>query len=97
MRVVSWTPRARDDLAGIRDFINQDSPHAAAVVVRRLIAAVDQVARFPDSGRAVPELGNPTVREVAIRPYRIVYRLVDNSEIHILTIHHGARLFPESL
>ena len=27
MRVILWTPRARADLAAIRAFIEQDSPH----------------------------------------------------------------------
>ena len=74
MRVILWTPSG--DLAAIRAFIEQDSPHYAAIVVSRLIAGTDRLASFPQSGRAVPEFENPLVREVVIRPYRIVYRLV---------------------
>ena len=92
-----WTLQAREDLASIRAFINQDSPHAASVVVARLVAATDRIAQFPESGRAVPEFESSTVREVIHHPYRIVYRLVGDDEIHILTVHHGARRFPESL
>jgi plasmid stabilization system protein ParE len=34
------------------------------------------------------------VREVIHPPYRIVYRLVSEQEVHILTVHHSARRFP---
>lgn len=97
MRVILWTPRARADLASIRAFIEQDSSHYAAIVVSRLIAGTDQLASFPESGRAVPEFENPLVREVVIRPYRIVYRLVGDGEIHVLTVHHASQSFPTTL
>ena len=94
MRVILWTPRARADLVAIRAFIEQDSPHYAAIVVSRLIAGTDRLTSFPESGRAVPEFENPLVREVVVRPYRIVYRLVGDDEIHILTVHHASQSFP---
>jgi plasmid stabilization system protein ParE len=39
----------------------------------------------------VSEFSDPEVREVIMRPYRIVYRIVSTSEIHVLTVHHGSR------
>lgn len=97
MITLSWTERAQDDLAGIHTFISRDSPHYASVVIQKLFAAVDRLRDFPESGRAVPEFANPLVREVVQPPYRIVYRLVSDREIHILTVHHGAQRFPEDL
>jgi addiction module RelE/StbE family toxin len=94
VRVVLWTEQARADLAAIRAFISQDSPHYASVVITRLIAATERLAQFPESGRAVPEFENPEIREVVHRPYRIVYRLVGAHEIHVLTVHHASRSFP---
>ena len=82
MRVVLWTHQARSDLAAIRTFIGQDSPHYASIVVAQLIAATDRLVTFPESGRTVPEFDNPLVREVVHRPYRIVYRLVGTDQIH---------------
>jgi plasmid stabilization system protein ParE len=75
--VVLWTEQARADLAAIRAFISQDSPHYASVIVSRLFAATDRQVLFPESGRAVPEFEDPLVREVVHPPYRIVYRLDD--------------------
>jgi addiction module RelE/StbE family toxin len=97
VRTILWTEQARSDLAAIHAFITQDSPKYAAVVVRQLITAIDQIAAFPDSGRAVPEFEDPQVREIVRRPYRIVYRTVGPAQIHVLTVHHGSRRFPSAL
>jgi toxin ParE1/3/4 len=86
-----WTERAQDDLAAIRAFVEVSSPHFAEVIVRRLLHAVDRLQDFPQSGRTVAECSSPEVREVVLPPYRIVYRIVSEQEIHILTVHHGAR------
>jgi toxin ParE1/3/4 len=95
--VVSWTDRALADLAAVHAFVEGDSPHYAAVVVRRLLHAVDRLQDFPLSGRIVPEYDNPLIREVAVRPYRVVYRVVGEDIIHVLTVHHAARGEPDVL
>jgi plasmid stabilization system protein ParE len=97
VRIVLWTEQARADLAAIRAFISQDSPHYASVIVSRLIAATERLVPFPESGRAVPEFDDPLVREVVHRPYRIVYRLVGVDELHVLTVHHASQTFPTEL
>ncbi|HLG16619.1 MAG TPA: type II toxin-antitoxin system RelE/ParE family toxin [Blastocatellia bacterium] len=97
MRTVRWTTQAQADLAAIRAFISQDSPHYAGVIVSRLIAATDRLVPFPESGRVVPEFGNSSIREVIQPPYRVVYRLVGRDEVHILTVHHSSRRFPQAL
>jgi plasmid stabilization system protein ParE len=88
---VSWTERPQADLAAIRAFVEMDSPHYADVIVRRLLHAVDRLQYFPQSGRVVPEYVDPAIREVVLRPYRIVYRIVSDQQFHLLTVHHGAR------
>ncbi len=97
MRVLFWTEEARADLAAIRAFISQESPHYAAVIIARIIAATDRLAPFPESGRTVPEFEDPLVREVVLAPYRIVYRLVGTDEVHVLTVHHSSQRFPLEL
>ena len=88
---IHWTERAQDDLAAIHAFIEADSTHYATATVRRLLGAVDRLQDFPHSGRAVPGFSNPEIREIVLRPYRIVYRIVSATEIHVLTVHHGSR------
>ena len=97
MRALLWTEQARADLAAIRAFISQDSPHYASVIIARLIAATDRLAPFPASGRTVPEFEDALIREVVLKPYRIVYRLVGADEIHVLTVHHASQRFPTEL
>lgn len=91
MIAVFWTERAQADLAAIHAFIEADSPTYATIVARRLISAVDPLRDYANLGRVVEEFPDPTIREVILRPYRIVYRIVSTDVIHILTIHHSAR------
>lgn len=91
MTPLIWTRRAIEDVQSIRQFIAQDSPHYALLVTQQLIASVERLPAFPQSGRVVPEVNDPAVREVIHGTYRIVYRLI-HGEIHILTVHHTARL-----
>ena len=97
MTKIRWTDQALADLAAIRAFIEQDSPHYASVVVARAIRAVDRLNDFPRSGRIVPEFELKDVREVVEPPYRIIYRLVREDEIHVLTVHHGAKEIPDTV
>jgi plasmid stabilization system protein ParE len=46
----------------------------------------------PLSGRVVPELNNENLRELIFRNYRIIYEIIPDKQINILTIHHHARL-----
>jgi plasmid stabilization system protein ParE len=97
VRSLLWTEQAQEDLHAIHAFVSRDSPRYAALVVAGLLAAVRRLAEFPQSGRVVAEFGDPSVREVIRRPYRIVYRLVGTEEVHVLTIHHSARILPADL
>ncbi len=86
-----WTARARDDLVGIARFVANDNVSAARRWVNRLRKQARRAAQFPRSGRIVPEFGRPDIRELIVRNYRIVYRVLEN-EIHILTVFEAHRL-----
>jgi plasmid stabilization system protein ParE len=91
-----WSPSARLDVKDIADFIADDSPSAAQRFIRSLFEVVERLADFPESGRMVPEFGDPTIREVIRRPCRIVYR-VDKKKrkVEIARVWHAARGTPE--
>jgi toxin ParE1/3/4 len=91
---VFWTEQARDDLLNIRTYISSDSTHYADLVIGRLLATAEQIAAFPKSGRVVPEWNDPAIREVIRPPYRVVYRIMSEDTVHVLTVHHSARQFP---
>jgi len=88
---VSWTPQAIDDVDSIADFIAKDSPYYAHLFVIDIFGAVNRLHDFPRSGRIVPEIKNPLIREIILGNYRIVYRSRAKS-VEILTVYHGAKL-----
>ncbi len=95
MAEVRWTPQAADDLNAIAEFISKDSPHYSSLFVLDILYAVDRLTQFPKSGRVVPEINDPLVREVILGSYRIIYR-VRKDLVEILTVFHGSRLFDPS-
>ncbi len=94
MTAIIWSPQAVLDLELIREYIAHDSPRYAELVVRRLVVAVERLRTFPESGRVVPERNSDDLREIIVRPYRIVYR-VRAGRVEIATVFRASRLFPE--
>lgn len=95
MAEVRWTAQAADDLEAIADFIAADSPQYARLFAMDVLAAVGRLANFPNSGRVVPEIKDPGIREILLGSYRIVYR-VKGDLVELLTVYHGARLLDPS-
>lgn len=93
MTPIKWSPQAIRDVESIRDYIAQDSPRYAELTVGRLLASVERLHAFPQSGRLVPERGNPEIREVVVGPFRVVYRY-RGGVVEIATVLRGSRLFP---
>lgn len=94
MTRIIWSPQAIRDVESIRAFIAQDSPAYAELEARRIVAAVERLHVFPESGRRVPERRDAALREVVAAPYRIVYRL-RNGVAEVATVFRASRRFPE--
>jgi plasmid stabilization system protein ParE len=90
--LIVWAPQALDDVDAIRDYLSRNSVAYATLTVARIVAAVNRLERHPRSGRIVPELGDPAIREIVVREYRIVHRL-GHEVTEVLTVFHGARSF----
>jgi toxin ParE1/3/4 len=88
---IIWSPYAAQSLEDICSFIERQSEHYAAIFAQRIIAVIELIAEFPESGRIVPEYNNPALRERILGNYRIVYRLKKDA-IEIALIIHGSRL-----
>ena len=91
MRVI-WTRQAVEDVEAIKTYVARDSLRYAALLVERIVGAVDRLESFPESGRVVPEVGDNTLREVIFGAYRIVYRVQSQESVQVVTVHHAARL-----
>jgi len=75
---VTWSREAGKNLVAIEEFIARDSPERAVRFVDALIDHAEAIlADNPRSGRMVQEIGNPDLRELIYRGYRMVYRLGD--------------------
>jgi toxin ParE1/3/4 len=93
---IIWSLQARDDLKAIALFIARDNPAVAETFGFRLMAKVDALANFPEMGRVVPGKHDESIREVILRPYRIIYRVISSQQvIGIARIWHGARGEPD--
>jgi len=58
------------------------------------VAGVERLETFPESGRIVPELDRPEIREVIVKPYRVVYRYRGEA-VEIATVFRSSRQIPE--
>jgi toxin ParE1/3/4 len=90
MRVV-WTPLAERHLDDIFRFIAESSPDYALRMVDRLTRRSQQLGRFPESGRAVPEIGREAIREVFEGSYRLIYG-IKAAQVDVIAVIHSARL-----
>lgn len=87
---------ARSDLHDIVRYISFDAPDRALRFGLFLISRTRLLGKSPELGRVVPEFGDPLVREIIIRAYRIVYR-VDPSlhVVQVIRFWHATRGVPE--
>jgi toxin ParE1/3/4 len=85
---IDWTEPALVGLTETIAYIARDDRRAAEQLRDQILAATERAAAFPHSGRMVPELARPDVREVIVRHYRIVYR-VSETHVVIWAVHPG--------
>ena len=89
---VNWTDQALDDIENIAQFIAKDSLKYANIQVQRFFDKAEILTTHPHAGRIVPEINQSYLRELIQGNYRIIYRLVTDNQIDILTVHHSRRL-----
>ena len=93
MAKIVWTEQSDFELKDIFDYISKDSKKYAANPVKRIKEKALILKTLPESGRIVPGLGIREIRELIEGNYRIVYQILNEELIEILTIHHSARDF----
>ena len=93
---VAFSPSARRDVRDIVRYISLDSPDRAISFGHFLLNSTRRLADFPELGRVVPEFDHPSIREIVVRSYRVIYRL-DHAgrRVDIARFWHGARGNPE--
>lgn len=91
---VLLTDDAARDLEEICDYIDRHDSRARAVhVLDRIESAFQSLSEHPQRGRHPRELldiGIREYREVFFKPYRIIYRVIEET-VHVLVIADGRR------
>lgn len=89
---VNWSNSALSDLNEIGEYIAKDSVRYAELTVSTLYESVEILTEQPFVGSMVEEFRIESLRQLIKGDYRIVYRIVNDARIDILTVHHCARL-----
>ena len=91
MVTIDWSNQVFGDIDSTADYLAQYSKPFARAFVDKVFEKVDHLKTFPEMGRMVPEIGGPKVRELIYKQYRIVYQIVSNNHIRILTVQHSSQ------
>ncbi|MEO7560174.1 MAG: type II toxin-antitoxin system RelE/ParE family toxin [Nitrosospira sp.] len=91
---VLLTEGAEHDLEAIHDYVAEfDSPASAGYVLDRLLKTVETLAAFPERGshpRELLVLGIRDYRQTFFKPYRVIYRVVEQ-RVYVYLIADGRR------
>src|SRR5258708_5167500 len=91
MAEMTWSPRAVDELDEIRRYIARSSEIVSRQVVQDMLQVVEQIRGQPFSGNMVEKYSRADVRERLSGSYRIIYRVINDDLVEIVTIRRGAR------
>ncbi len=87
--MVQLTDDATRDLEEICDYIDRhDEPGRADYVLEQIEKAFSRLSEYPERGNYPTELldiGIREYREIFFRPYRIIYRVMENN-VYVLLI-----------
>ena len=75
VREVTWSTSARVALDEVVAYIDQASPQNARLVLTDALAAAGSLAHLAERGRIVPELGDPALRQLLVRGFRLMYQV----------------------
>ena len=88
---INWTSQVKDDLKSISEYISSDSVRYTKLQVVRIRTWTKILKSHIRSGKIVTETNDQDIRELIEGNYRIIYKIVSEKQIDILTIHHSAR------
>lgn len=88
---IKWSEQAIQDLDQIAEYISKDSFVYAQNVVERIFNVESVLRAQPKIGKPVKEFRRISLKEIVEGNYRIIYKIISAREIHIITVHHGAK------
>ena len=90
MAHVIWSAEASWNLELIGDYLDEASPGQRERILNSVIDATVNLGRFPEMGRVIPELGEPSLRELIVGRYRVFYEF-DGGTVIIMMVMDAAR------
>jgi plasmid stabilization system protein ParE len=94
-QIVVWSPEALEDVDAIAAYVARDSVFYAGAVVEKMLTTASGLNHFPLSGRVVPELNRPDIRERFVYSYRLIYR-IEPARILVAAVIHGKCLLDDA-
>jgi toxin ParE1/3/4 len=101
MARVLWTNAGLTWLHGLCDSLAEQSPERAVEVRERILAAARHLEHSPLMGRVVPEYEREDLRELIVKPFRLLYK-VSGEDCLLVGVFHSkqnltAHFFPDDL
>ena len=91
MAQIIWSNPAIEDLHQLREFYSQFSEGYTDRLIDKLIARVDILIKFPQSGRMAPQFKYGLTRELVSGNYSIIYRIQDAGTVTISRIQNNSK------
>ena len=91
MAQIIWSNPAIEDLHQLREFYSQFSEGYADRLIDKLIARVDILINFPQSGRMASQFKDGLTRELVSGDYSIIYRIQDADTVTISRIQNNSK------
>ena len=89
---IDRTETALSDLLEPVRYIAEDNPEAAQRFGNPIVDRIEGIAEFPFSARKVPEDNDENIRELILRPHRLVLEIDSNLQVvYVLRIWHSSR------
>ena len=89
---VQFVQSAHEDMEAILIYYReQGAPEQGRRLVSEIVKKSERLAKYPDSGRMVPEFGMAFLREVIYPPFRVVYRR-DPHQIFVIRVWRSERI-----
>jgi toxin ParE1/3/4 len=88
---IRWTTRAIGDSENIIRYISEDSIYYAEITIYKINKRTEIIKQNVFIGKMVSEFELPEIREVKEGYYRIIYRVVNDSTVDILSLFHSSR------
>jgi len=88
---INWTSLAIDDLQSIYEYIARGSKKYAKIEVLKIKLRTNILKKTPQVGKQVREKKDTRFRELIEGNYRIIYKIVDEKRVDIVTVHHSSR------